>query len=194
MYPKDLLILINFLRKLPGVGSKTAERFAFNLLNWDEESLKTFGKTLQEVKAKIAYCPECGCFMLQDECHFCKRSPEIICVISSPKDVFTIERTNSYNGLYHVIKGLLSPIDGKNESHLDLPKLSARIEKLKSKEVIVALDSTIEGDTTALYIKDQLKSLNVKISRLAFGLPIGSSLEYIDGGTLTQAIIGRQIY
>ncbi len=197
MYPRELISIINFLKKLPGVGLKTAERFAFNLLKWDEESLKDFSKHLYELKSNIKNCEECGALVGENSCYFCNaqlRNTNIICIISSIKDVFSIEKTNTYKGLYHIIDNLLSPIEGKSFESLHLDKLKKRIERYKVKEIIIALDSTIEGDATSLFIKEHLKSLNVKISRLAFGLPIGSTLEYIDEGTLSTALLGRNTF
>jgi recombination protein RecR len=196
-YPKELLKLITQLQQLPGVGRKTAERFAFNLLKWEENSLKAFGQTIDEIKKKIGNCDSCGCIKDENICNFCnpvKRNIETICIISSPRDAYAIDQTNNYVGLYHVIDNLLSPLDGYNESHLHLDKLKKRIEQLKIKEIILALDSTLEGDATSLFLKEEFSFCNVRISRLAFGLPVGSSLEYIDEGTLSRALSGRQIF
>jgi recombination protein RecR len=135
--------------------------------------------------------------MAKEGCHFCdkyKRDASVICVISSAKDAFSIEETHSYKGLYHVIGGLLSPLDGRHPDHLLLNPLIKRIETLHIKEMIIALDSTIEGDATALFLKQQLSAKNLQISRLAFGLPMGSSLDFVDGGTLTRALTGRQTF
>ncbi len=195
-YPKDLLSLIAFFKKFPGVGSKTAERLTFQLLLWNEKELEQFSQLLSRLKQTIQHCPECGCIMEDALCSFCNqksRSSHLLCIIASPKDAFSIESTKSYSGLYHVIKYLLSPIEGRLNLHLDL--LDSRIEKLATQEVIIALDSTLEGDTTALYLKDHLKKYpQIKVSRLAFGLPVGSSLDYIDDTTLCRALSGRQSF
>jgi len=194
-YPAALLSLIAFLKKLPGVGSKTAERFAFQLLNWPQHQLADLAGHILAIKEKIHPCPECHCLMEGDACGFCdplKRDASLLCIISSPKDVFTIEETRSYRGLYHVIGGLLSPLEGRSPEHLQLDLLHKRIEARAIKEVIIALDSTIEGDATALYLKEQLKGL--RVSRLAFGMPMGSTLDFVDGGTLTRALMGRHSF
>ena len=194
-YPKQLTVLINLLKKLPGIGAKTAERLAFHLLDWDEGSLQVFSNTLANLKNSIKRCHECGCLLSNDFCSFCDiniRNTEVICIISSPKDAYLIEETNTYFGLYHVIDHLLSPIEGFNEEKLHVDKLKKRIDQNKVKEVILGIDSTLEGDATSLFLKNKLSSWNIGVTRLAFGLPVGSSLEYIDGGTLSRALMGRQ--
>lgn len=194
-YPLPLLKLIANLKRFPGVGSRTAERFAFHLLSWPEGQLKELAETISTAKEKICACPECHCLKDETSCDFCdlkKRDTNQLCVISSAKDVFAIEETGSFRGLYHVLGGLLSPLEGKHPQHLDFEGLRRRIETHNVQEIIVALDSTLEGDTTALYLREQLQGTNVKISRLAFGLPMGSSLDFVDGGTLMRALSGRQ--
>ncbi len=196
-YPSDLLNLMAFLKKLPGVGSKTAERFAFELLRWSEKQLGDFGSLVASIKNKIHHCPECNCLMEENHCAFCdpaRRDAQILCIISSVKDAFTLEETRSYRGLYHVLGGLLSPLDGRAPEHLQFDRLKNRIQTLCIKEIIIALDSTLEGDATALYLKQQLSSLGVSVSRLAFGLPMGSTLDFVDGGTLSRALTGRQSF
>jgi recombination protein RecR len=193
-YPAPLMHLMSFLRRLPGVGSKTAERFAFQLLNWPSEELQQFSEVARTIKEKVKHCPECRCLM-EHSCHFCdpaQRDSKMLCVISSPKDVYAFEETRTYRGFYHVLGGLLSPLDGRTPDHLDLSHLKKRIDSLKVQEVILALDSTIEGDATALYLKDQLHRWGIRVSRLAFGLPMGSPLDFVDGGTLSRALTGRQ--
>lgn len=194
-YPKNILTLIAFLKKLPGVGNKTAERFCFDLIKWKDGDLKSFGLLLSTILENLKKCPICGCLAENEKCHFCdlsQRDKTTLCIIASPKDLYLIEETNSYNGIYHVLENLISPMDGFNIDDDNIKKLENRIENLKIKEVIIALDSTLEGDATSLFIKTKLKNMDLKISRLAFGLPIGSSLEYIDGGTLAKAFTGRQ--
>ncbi|NGX55984.1 MAG: Recombination protein RecR [Candidatus Anoxychlamydiales bacterium] len=194
MYPKDLIKLISYLKKLPGVGSKTAERFSFEMIKWGDSELKDLGDLLKEFKNKIFTCQTCGCLKSNNDCMFCDknmRDESLLCIVSSFRDIYLLEATNSFKGLYHVLDHLYSPIDDQD---LDLTNLKNRIINSEIQEVIIALDSTIEGDATSLYIKEELKNFNVKISRLAFGMPMGSSLEYVDEGTLTQAFIGRQKY
>lgn len=196
--PNDLLVLISHLKKLAGVGTKTAERFAFELLKWPKADLIALGETLQTIHEKISPCRNCGCLTPKAHiCHFChsrERDTSQLCILSSPRDVYAIEGTRSYRGLYHIIEHLLSPLDGRHIATLRVDKIEERIAKHLISEVIIAFDSTLEGDTTALYLKNSLTKFNVKVSRLAFGLPVGSSLEYIDSGTLTRSLIGRQIF
>ena len=196
-YPKNILTIIAYLKKLPGVGTKTAERFAFELIKWNNSELSLFGNLISVIKENLKTCEKCGCLIEDNICLFCdsnRRQKNIICIIASPKDAYSIEETNSYYGLYHVIDNLISPMDGLNIDEINIEKLERRITN-DVKEVIIALDATLEGDATALFIKNRLKNLkniNISISRIAFGLPVGSSFEYIDGGTLAKAFIGRQ--
>jgi len=192
-YPEDLLTLIAYLKKFPGVGKRTAERFSFELLNWDQNDLCDLSALLSHLKKRIQACKECGCLMEKTICSFCvsqNRERHIMCVIANPRDVYAIEDTNSFRGLYHVLGTLLSPLDGKMPDNLNLSLLKTRIVRLKVQELILALEPTLEGDATALFIKEQFP--HIYISRLALGLPIGSSLDFVDGGTLSQAISKRQ--
>lgn len=193
-YPDHLLKLIQVLKRLPGVGNKSAERFAFHLLTWSDEQLKELGAIVSATKDQLQQCTECGCLTGAEGCLFClssRRDPSILCVLASPRDVFSIEETHSFDGLYHVLGGLLSPLERRGPEHLSLGKLKERLIHLKVKEVVIALDSTLEGDATALYLKQELGHYPLQISRLAFGLPMGSSLDYVDGGTLARALSGR---
>ncbi len=192
-FPEELSSLIAHLKKLPGVGSKTAERFAFELLFWDQAHLSRFSQLLKELKEKVTPCPVCACLTDRGNCKFCSgRDTSLLCILASPRDVYAIEETGNYRGLYHVIEHLLSPLDGRLAKSIRLDRIDSRIQEHGVKEVIIAFDSTLEGDTTALFLKNHLASQKVQISRLAFGLPVGSSLEYIDGGTLSRAFSGRQ--
>jgi recombination protein RecR len=195
-YPRTILTLIGYLKKFPGVGQRTAERFVFGLLKWKSSHLEEFAKYLLDIKKNIRTCPECGCISEIDGCHFCdgSRDKDSICIVSSAKDIFSIEKTGSYKGLYHVVDDLLSPLDGRGSDHLKMDNLKQRILKNKIKEIIIAFDASLEGDATALFLKEDLKSLKVNVSRLAFGMPVGSSMEYVDGGTLTKALLGRQTF
>lgn len=193
-YPLHLKQVIEALKRLPGVGSKSAERFAFQLLTWKTEHLEEIASLLKNIPEKLKHCQECGCLIGDEACNFCDENRSLVgalCIISSPRDVFAIEETREYKGLYHVLGGLLSPLDGFGPEQLNLLKLKHRIKTFQIREVVIALDSTIEGDATALYLKRELDPLNVSISRLAFGLPIGSSLDYVDGGTLARALSAR---
>lgn len=196
-YPFDLAQLIAFLKKLPGVGTKTAERFAFQLLNWPEEELQTFSTLFAQLKKKITQCEDCRCLTDNHCCPFCHnimRDKTQLCIIASPRDAYSLEETGAYRGLYHVLGGLLSPLDGKTPEHLNLGQLKKRITSLQIKEIIIALDSTLEGDTTSLFLKEQILEWGLPVSRLAFGLPIGSSLDFVDGSTLARALTGRQSF
>lgn len=194
-YPKNIFTLIAYLKKLPGIGSKTAERFSFEIIKWKNSELSALGNLLLTLKEDLKKCTECGCLKDDAACQFCekeKRDTDVMCIIASPKDAYSIEGTSSYHGLYHVIENLLSPIDGFYIDEEIIKKIENRISENNIKEIIIALDSTLEGDATSLFLKNRLKNQNLKISRLAFGMPVGSSLEYIDGGTLVKAFIGRQ--
>ena len=195
-YPKHLLALMARLQKLPGVGRKTAERFAFHLLTWDTDDLHTFGTLIDTLPDKVGHCDECGSLVNERlACPFCRgvgRNRNALCVIASPRDVYAVEATGMFSGLYHVLGALLSPLEGNSPEEVDIPALLRRVDSLRIKEIIVALDSTLEGDATALLIKEALKDRPVGISKPALGLPLGSSLDFVDEGTLSQALSGRQ--
>jgi recombination protein RecR len=193
-YPQHLLKLIEVLKKLPGVGNKSAERFAFQLLTWPEARLQEMSEVIKDVPNRLKHCKECGCLSGEGACYFCdspRHKASSICVIASSRDAFSIEETREYKGLYHVLGGVLSPIDGFNADKLTINKLINRITLHNIQEVIIALDSTLEGDATSLYIKQELEHLKIPVTRLAFGLPMGSSLDYVDGGTLARAFSAR---
>ena len=193
-YPDDLQTLIASLKKLPGIGSRTAERFAFELIGWPAEELVLLSRQLSDIHSKIPPCPTCGCLTNLGVCHFCgpSRDSHSLCLLASARDVYSIEETRTFRGLYHIVEHLLSPLDGRHSASLRVDRIEARIQEHQIKEVIIAFDSTLEGDATALYLKEHLSSLPVQITRLAFGLPVGSSLDHIDGGTLSRAFTGRQ--
>ena len=193
-YPSELLTLIAYLKKLPGVGRKTAERFAFYLLDWRKEDLQKFSSQIGLLKEKIHPCEECGCLKNEASCSFCKRDSSILCVVSSPRDVYAIEETKAFKGLYHVLGGLLSPLEGRTIEQIKLDSLEKRLKKHAIEEVIIAFDSTLEGDATALFLKQKLDEIGVKATRLAFGLPMGSSLDFVDYGTLEKAFTGRSVF
>lgn len=196
-YPSHLTKLIELLKRLPGVGSKTAERFAFEMLAWSPGILEEIGTVIASLPEKIACCPQCGCLMHEAHCPFCdqsRRDVSIMCVVATARDAFSMERTREYRGLYHVLGGMLSPLDGHGPEGLSVPALVRRMQELQVKELIIALDSTLEGDATALYLKQQLEPLAIRTSRLAFGLPMGSSLDYVDGDTLARSLSGRRSF
>lgn len=194
-YPAHLLKLIETLKHLSGVGSRSAERFAFEMLNWPVEQLELMGQVIAELKRRVLNCVSCGCLMQDAHCRFCEdkaRNQNLICVIASPRDAFALEKTQEYRGLYHVLGGLLSPLDGRGQETLNLSKFFERVREGQIQEVVLALDSTLEGDITALYVKQELASYSLKVSRIAFGLPMGSSLDFVDGDTLARAFSGRR--
>lgn len=195
-YPAPLLQLIERLKKLPGVGIRSAERYAFHLLKWKPSEIRALGQDLSSLQENIRNCPECGCLAEKDSCFFCQasnRDQSSICILASPKDAYAIEETREYRGLYHVLNALLSPMEGRGPDDLNLTTLIERIKVNQSEEVIIALDSTLEGDATSLYLQQELSKIpSLRISRLAFGLPMGSALEYADGGTLALALSGRR--
>lgn len=187
-------------KKLPGVGSKSAERFAFDLISWTEDQLQEMAEAIRASKELLHLCKECGCLADvsdRDQCPLCdlsRRDPRLLCVVAYPKEVFAVEHTHEYRGLYHVLGGLLSPLEGMGPQHLSISKLKSRLHQHQIKEVVIALDSTLEGDATALYLKRELSELQLEVSRLAFGLPMGSSLDFVDGSTLARAFQGRLRY
>ncbi|MEX1012563.1 MAG: recombination mediator RecR [Waddliaceae bacterium] len=194
-YPNHLLQIIDVLKFFPGVGGKTAERYAFDLLEWSPEHLKRLTQAVKEIPEKLKSCSECSALISENECPYCteeRQSTKNICVIATKRDLFSIEQTGEYNGLYHVLGGLLSPLEGIGPEAIALKQLRKRIFDYQLSEVVIALDSTLEGDATALYIKEELSDLSVKFSRIAFGVPMGSSLDYVDGGTLARAFSGRR--
>jgi recombination protein RecR len=193
-YPKHLSTLIESLKRLPGVGAKSAERFAFELLKWPERELEQFATLIRDVPAKLKTCTACGALMGEDLCQFCtshRQEPHKLCILASPKDAFAIEGTREFKGHYHVLGGVISPLEGIGPDQLHLNTLHKRIETLNIDEIVIALDSTLEGDATALYLKKHLAPLSIPITRLAFGIPMGSSIDYVDGGTLARAFSGR---
>lgn len=193
-YPSHLQKVINVLKRLPGVGTRSAERYAFHMLGWPHEYLHEMAQALIEIPEKLKQCNDCGCLKDVHSCHFCseeRKQSGVICVLSSPKEAFSIETTGEYRGMYHVLGGLLSPLDGIGPDKLSIAQLKNRIINLKIQEVVIALDSTLEGDATSLYLKQDLEPLCVATSRLAFGLPMGSPIDYVDGGTLARAFSAR---
>lgn len=193
-YPPHLLRLIEVLKRLPGVGTKSAERYAFEMIGWSRGKLSEMASIIQATPDQLRHCRECGCLTDNENCSFCASAPArtpTLCIVAASRDVFAIEATHEFKGLYHVMGALLSPLEGIGAEALDVEKLKRRIRSLNINEVILALDSTLEGDATALYLKQELEPLNLSVSRLAFGLPMGSSLDYVDGGTLARALAAR---
>lgn len=191
-YPAHLSVLIEHFKKLPGVGQKSAERFAFKVLEWPQKHLASFAEALQKIPEKLQTCSTCGALKEINRCLYCdnpSRDSTQLCVIAQPRDIFFIEETKSYFGQYHVLGQLLSPLSNQPEDWIN--PLKERMALGSFKELILALDSTVEGDATTLFLRNELPLKEIKVSRLAFGIPVGSSLDYIDGNTLSKAFMGR---
>lgn len=194
MYPNVLLTLIENLRKLPGVGAKTAERYAFALLNLSDEEIQVMAKALTDSKSKLHFCPICGNITDKDTCMICsddKRDHSTICVVQDVKDVIAIERIKQYKGVYHVLHGVISTSKGIMPDDLSIDSLVSRVS-VNVEEVILATNPTVEGEMTALYLAKRLESKVGKITRLAHGLPMGAHMDYADELTLIKAMEGRQ--
>lgn len=193
-YPKTIKDLIDCFKKLPGIGEKTAERLALSILDLDEEITELFSKSLKNVKTKIKRCEICNNLSEDNLCDLCKdktRNQNVICVVEEPKNVILFEKVGTYNGLYHVLDGLISPLDGVNPEDIKIESLIKRIEKDNIKEVIIAVKPSVEGETTALYISKLLEGSEVKITKIAHGIPLGADMEYIDALTLELALENR---
>jgi len=190
-----ILQLIEALRCLPGVGNKSAQRMAYYLLERDRPGALALSRALQETVEKVGHCKSCMILTEQEICHICsdaKRDSNSICVVENPGDVYAIEQSGSYRGKYFVLMGHISPLDGIGPDELNLPTLFKRAENELLTEVILATNTTVEGEATAYYIIDQLKPLNIKVTRIAHGVPLGGELEYVDGSTLGHALAGRK--
>lgn len=195
MYPESLEDLIEGLKLLPGIGEKTAERLAFHILNMDEDKTNFFAESIVNAKQKLHKCPICSNITDKDNCNIClsdSRDKNTLCVVEDPKSIFLFERTGSFKGMYHVLDNLISPLDGINPEDIGIEKLVKRIENSNFSEIIIAVKPTIEGETTSLYIKKILEGLNIKVTRIASGIPLGADIEYIDSLTLERALIDRK--
>jgi len=192
---KSIENLINEFRKLPGIGPKSARRIVFSLLKQSEKDIIGFADALIDMKQKVKFCKNCFNLSEEDLCLICKdtsRNTDIICIVEKASDVNVIENAGEYKGLYHVLGGLLSPIENIGPDELKIPHLISRIGKLNSTEIILALNPTVEGDSTSTYLNKILKSSEVKITKLASGLPVGGDIEYADQVTIGRAISGRR--
>ena len=187
--------LIEEFEKLPGIGRKTAQRLAFHVLNLPEEKVRNFANALVEAKAKIISCSICGNLTDTDPCRICsstKRDHGIICVVQSPRDVVAMERVREYKGVYHVLNGLISPLDGTGPDDINIKSLIKRVAHNKVSEVILATNPNVEGEATAIYISKILKPMGVKTTRIAQGISVGGDLEYADEITLYKSLEGRR--
>ena len=192
LYPKSANVLIEQLSKLPGVGRKTAQRLAFYILKSDNEDIKDLSDAITNIKKNIIFCDCCGIMTENTICEICtdsEREDNVICVVEEPQDIYAFEKTNSFKGRYHVLGGVLSPLDGVGPDDLNLKNLYERVEN--DMEIILATNPSIEGDTTSLYLAKMLENLGAKVTRLARGLPVGRDLEYMDELTLARAMEGR---
>ena len=197
LLPESIQSLINSLERLPGIGPKSASRLAFYLLRAPDEVSQDLSTALADLKAKTAFCQEC--FNITDagheRCEICessRRDGSLICVVEEALDVLALERTGGFQGRYHVLQGVLSPIEGIGPDDLKIKQLLSRVQSGGIKEVILATNPSMEGDATALYLRQHLEPLGVKVTRLARGLPVGGDLEYADQNTLLRALSGRQ--
>lgn len=195
MYPDSIRNLIESFKYLPGIGEKTAERLAFAVLDLEEEQTELFAESLIDVKKKIRQCDNCNALTENDVCFVCSnltRDQKILCVVEDTKNVFLFEKLGMFHGYYHVLNGLISPLDGINPEDIGIDKLLDRITNEGFKEIIFAFKPSIEGETTSLYIKKVLSGMDVVVTRLASGVPIGADMEYVDSLTLERALKDRK--
>lgn len=184
--------LINEFSKLPGVGKKTAQRYAYKIIGMTDTEAKQFAESIIYCKQRVKYCKICGNFTEEDTCAICKsRDKSVICVVKEPKDVIAMEKLHEFKGVYHVLHGVISPMDGVGPNDIRIKELLARIDG-SVQEVIMATNPDVEGEATAMYIARLLKPLGVNVTRLAHGIPVGSELEYTDEVTLSRALIERK--
>lgn len=194
MYPKKFASMVDQFQRLPGVGAKTAERYAFDVLDWDKEDIDRMITALIDMKEQIHTCEICGNLTEDTKCLICddtSRNHDIICVVQSPRDVIAMEKTNEYNGVYHVLNGVISTTKGILPEDINIQSLMDRISD-DTKEVIIATNPTVEGETTALYLAKRLEKYPVNVTRIAHGLPMGGHLDYADELTLIKAMEGRK--
>lgn len=196
IYPSSLSKLINSFERMPGVGEKSAERFALAIIEQDIDYVEEFSQNLLDAKKNITRCKQCGYIADSELCSICtnkSRNPKLICVVEDFKSVFRFENTGSFDGYYHVLGGLISPINGIYPDDIFLDKLVKRVKEIGDDvELIVALKPSIEGDTTTLYIKQLFKDMDVKVSRLSYGLPMGVDIDYLDPITIDRALSDRK--
>ena len=195
MIPESLKNLIESFKTLPGIGEKTAERLAFFVINQDKETTDFFANSIVEAKEKIRKCSICNGISDKEICDICAneaRNKKILCVVEDPKSIFLFEKIGTYNGDYHVLDGLISPLDGVDPDDIGIEKLVKRVQSSKYEEIIIAVKPSIEGETTALYIKKIIEGMKIKVTRIASGVPIGTDMEYIDSMTLERALNDRK--
>jgi len=191
-YPQSVERLISEFAKFPGIGKKTAQRMAFHILMSNNEHSAHLAQAIMDVKTKILLCSACGGITEDDPCHICsdpRRDKNLICIVEDPADIYAFERMGIFRGLYHVLGGVISPLDGIGPDSLTIDRLLTRIQE--GMEIILATNASIEGDTTALYLGKILNEKGVEVTRLARGIPVGGELEYVDEATLQRAMEGR---
>ena len=194
-YPRQLEILINELSKLPGVGEKSAQRLAFHILDKDEKQVEALAESMLNAKRQLKHCSICGNLTDSDPCKICSdpgRHKDLICVVETPRDLMAMERIRDYNGTYHVLHGVISPMEGIGPEDINLKSLIKRLQANDCEEVIIATNPTIQGEATAMYISKLLKPAGIKVSRIAHGVPVGSDLEFADEVTLLKSFEGRR--
>ncbi len=195
MYALPIARLIEEFAKMPGIGKRTAERLAYHILRLPREEVQSFSDALMAAKEQITFCPVCQSLTDCTPCEICsdaRRDHSVICVVENPKDILAMEKTREFKGVYHVLHGVISPMDGIGPEDLKMKELLARIAGGEVSEVIMATNPTIEGEATAMYIAKLLHPLGVKVTRIAHGIPVGGDLEYADEVTLTRALEGRR--
>ncbi|HDT5341761.1 TPA: recombination protein RecR [Staphylococcus aureus] len=193
-YPEPISKLIDSFMKLPGIGPKTAQRLAFHTLDMKEGDVVQFAKALVDVKRELTHCSVCGHITENDPCYICEdkqRDRSVICVVEDDKDVIAMEKMREYKGLYHVLHGSISPMDGIGPEDINIPSLIERLKNDEVSELILAMNPNLEGESTAMYISRLVKPIGIKVTRLAQGLSVGGDLEYADEVTLSKAIAGR---
>ncbi len=196
-YTKSMQELIEHFKKMPGIGPKSAERMAFYVLKAPKDAMERFSSVIKRVKDTIGFCKKCGNLSEAELCTICsdtRRDKTLVCVVQEPKDLIVIEKSGQYKGTYHVLLGVISPLDGIGPEDLRIKELLGRVKEDKVKEIILATDSDAEGETTALYLSKELKPFKIKMSRIAYGIPVGGNLDYIDQATLIKAFEGRRSF
>lgn len=193
-YPQSLEQLIECFKLLPGIGEKNAERLAFSILTFNDDQINLFSETIKTINKKIKRCPICNNLTEDDKCIICSdktRNKDIICVVENTKNLVLFEKAGIFNGMYHVLDGLISPLNGVSPEDIKINELIHRIKEENVKEIILALNPSIEGETTALYIKKLVEGLNISVTKIASGVPVGADMEYLDPITIARAMEGR---
>lgn len=194
-FPVSMKLLVEEFAKMPGIGPKSAQRLAFYILRAPKNDAEALAKAIGKVKESVRFCKVCNNLSDEEVCDICKsksRDKSLLCVVEEPNDIIAIEKAREYNGIYHVLLGSLSPLDGIGPSDLKIKELLERVKKEKFKEIIIATDFNTEGEATALYLMKQLKSSGARITRVAYGIPVGSDIEYADQATILKAFEGRR--